>query len=155
GAGRLSAVRAPSRLERLVPTPAVVRLEAEPANGALGDQFAELRGGGFVVNRRARLLQGDLDGVAWDTNSQPAVGALLDVLSFLQPELVDVEVEGLVFVEDHDGGDVQLDHRLFSPLRDLMGMTLMLGGRLRGGVSKTARSPRHPRRHHRARRPHL
>src|SRR6266550_1847498 len=43
----------------------------------------------------------------------------------------------------------------FSPLQDLMGMTLMLGGRRCGGVSKTARSPRHLRRHHRPHRPHL
>src|SRR5256884_6735795 len=41
-----------------------------------------------------------------------------------------------------------------SPWRDLMGMTLMLGGRRCGGVSKTARSRRH-RRHYRPRRPHL
>src|SRR5207248_6322195 len=66
--GLLSEVRDAARLEGLVQTPDVVRLEDEPANGALGDQFAELRGGGFVVNRRAWLLQGDLDGVAWDTN---------------------------------------------------------------------------------------
>src|SRR5438270_7617525 len=36
-----------------------------------------------------------------------------------------------------------------------MCMTLMLGGRRRGGVSKTARLPCHPRCHHRPRRPHL
>src|SRR6266705_4489698 len=77
---------------------------------------------------------------------QPAVGALLDVLALLQPELVDVEVKSLVLVEDHDGGDVEFgDHRSFSPLRELMGTTLMLRGRRCGGVSHTARSPHHPR----------
>jgi hypothetical protein len=41
----------------------------------------------------------------------------MDVLRNFQPELVDVEVESLLLVEDHDGGDVQLDHRLASPMK--------------------------------------
>src|SRR5438270_4849111 len=154
--GLLGEVADAARLEGLVQTPDVVRLEHEPAQRALRDQLAELRSGGFVMHRRARLLEGDLGDVARDAHRQPAVGTLLDVLALLQSELVDVEVKSLVLVEDHDGGDVEFgDHRSFSPLRDLMGMTLMLGGRRCGGVSKTARSPRHPRRHHRPRRPHL
>ena len=73
------------------------------AHGALGDQLAELRRGGFVVHRRARLLEEDLDvGVAGNAHRQPAEGALLDVLAHLQAELVDVEVERLVLVEDLD-----------------------------------------------------
>src|SRR6266851_3346330 len=147
--GLLGEVGDAPRLEGLVQTPDVVRLEHEPAQRALRDQLAELRGGGFVMHRRARLLEGDLGDVARDAHRQPAVGTLLDILALLQPELVDVEVKSLVLVEDHDGGDVEFgDHRSFSPLRDLMGMTLMLGGRRCGGVSKTARSHRHPRRHH-------
>src|SRR5713226_8605299 len=147
--GLLGEVGDAPRLEGLVQTPDVVRLEHEPAQRALRDQLAELRGGGFVMHRRARLLEGDLGDVARDAHRQPAVGTLLDILALLQPELVDVEVKSLVLVEDHDGGDVEFgDHRSFSPLRDLMGMTLMLGGRRCGGVSKTARSHLHPRRHH-------
>src|SRR2546428_357570 len=87
--------------------PDVVRLEDEASHGTLGDQLAELRGGGFVVHRRAGLFQGDFGaGVVGDAHRQPAVGTLLDVLAFLQPYLVDVEVEGLVLVEDHDGSGV-------------------------------------------------
>src|SRR5947208_16304468 len=150
--GLLGEVGDAARLEGLVQTPDVVRLEHAPAQRALRDQLAELRSGGVVMHRRARLLQGDLGDVARDAHRQPAVGTLLDVLALLQPELVDVEVKSLVLVEDHDRGDVEFgDHRSFSPLRDLMGMTLMLGGRRCGGVSKTARSPRPPRRHHRPR----
>src|SRR3982074_522321 len=44
---------------------------------------------------------------------------------------------------------------LVSPLRDLMGTTLMLGSRRGRVVSNTAQSHGHPRRHHRPHRPHL
>src|SRR5438034_6865390 len=125
--GFLGEVGDAARLEGLVQTPDVVRLEHEPAQRALRDQLAELRSGGFVMHRRTRLLERDLGDVAGDAHRQPAVGTLLDVLALLEPELVDVEVKGLVLVEDHDGGDVEFgDHRSFSPWRDLMGMTLML-----------------------------
>src|SRR4029077_16846297 len=54
--------------------------------------------------------------VAGKPHGQPAVGALLDVLGLLESELVDVEVEGLVLVEDLDGDAAQLgDHRFASP----------------------------------------
>ena len=102
--GLLGEVGDAARLEGLVQAPGVVGLEDQRAHGALGDQLAELRGGGFVVHRRARLLEEDLDaGVAGEAHRQPAEGTLLDVLALLQPELVDVEVERLVLVEDLDG----------------------------------------------------
>src|SRR5207302_3419526 len=120
--GLLGKVGDAARLEGVVQTPDVVRLEHESAQRAFRDQLAELRSGGFVMHRRARLLEGDLGDVARDAHRQPAVGTLLDVLALLQPELVDVEVKSLVLVEDHDGGDVEFgDHRWFSPLRDLIG----------------------------------
>src|SRR6266568_4099467 len=114
--GLLGEVGDAARLEGLVQGPDVVRLEDDGAHRSFGDQLAELRGGGLVVQRRAWLLQEDLDiGVAGDAHRQPAEGTLLDVLAHFQPELVDIEVKSLVLVEDHDGGDVQLDHRVFSP----------------------------------------
>src|SRR5258705_779891 len=126
--GLLREVGDAARQEGLVEVPHVVRLEDDGAHGAFGDQLAELRGGGLVVQRRAWLLQEDLDvRVAPGAHRQPAEGTLLDVLSDLQPELVDVEVKGLVLVEDHDGGHVQLDHRLFLPIQDLIGRSLLLG----------------------------
>src|SRR5206468_11924666 len=71
--------------------------------------------------------------VAGDAHCHPPEGALLDVLANFQPELGDIEVKSLVLVENHDGGDVQLDHRLFSPyarfdktLRPLHGVGLIL-----------------------------
>src|SRR5687767_4462653 len=154
--GLLGEVGDSARHEGRVETSDVVRLENNGAHRALGDQLAELRGGGFVVQRRARLLQEDLDvGVPGDAHRQPAEGALLDVVAFLQPELIDVEVEGLVLVEDHDGCDVQLDHRLCSPFARFDGTTVTLASRCRAGFSKTARSHRDPRRHARPRRRHL
>src|SRR5260370_18824521 len=45
--------------------------------------------------------------------------------------------------------------RLSSPQRDLIGTTLMLWRRRRGGYSKSARSPRHSRRDHRPHGRHL
>src|SRR5438309_4246044 len=118
--GLLGEVGDAARLEGLVQTPDVVRLEHKPSQRALCDQLTELRSGGVVMHRRARLLEGDLGDVTRDAHRQPAVGTLRDVLAFLQPELVDVEVKSLVLVEDHDGGDVEFgDHRSFSPLRDL------------------------------------
>src|SRR5438874_6683589 len=83
--GLLGEVGDAARLEGLVQTPDVVRLEHEPAQRALGDQLADLRSGGFVVYRRARLLERDLGDVARDAHRQPAVGTLLDILALLQP----------------------------------------------------------------------
>src|SRR6266849_2104842 len=88
-------------LERLEKAAGVVRLEDETAEGALGDQLADLRGGSVVLHRRARLLKEDLGAVARHSHRQPAEGSLLDVPALLQPELLDVEVECLVLVEDH------------------------------------------------------
>src|ERR1700681_2569223 len=88
--GLLGEVGDAALLEGLVQAPDVVRDEDKAAHGALGDQLAELRSGGFVLHRRTRRLQGDLDArVAGNTHRQPAVGTLLDVLAHLQPELVD------------------------------------------------------------------
>ena len=47
-------------LERLVEPAHIVRDEDEAAQGALGDQLAELLGGGLVVEGRAGLLEQDL-----------------------------------------------------------------------------------------------
>src|SRR5205807_6928065 len=58
--GLLGEVGDAARLEGLVQTPDVVRLEHEPAQSALRDQLAELRSSGFVMHRRARLLEGEL-----------------------------------------------------------------------------------------------
>src|SRR2546423_15140365 len=52
--GLLGEVGDAARLEGLVQTPDVVRLEHETAQRALRDQLAELRSGGFVMHRRAR-----------------------------------------------------------------------------------------------------
>src|SRR5258706_9149696 len=57
--GLLGEVGDAARLEGLVQTPDVVRLEHEPAHGALRDQLADLCSGGLVMHRRARLLQRD------------------------------------------------------------------------------------------------
>src|SRR6266481_8457303 len=54
--GLLGEVGDAARLESLVQTPDVVRLEHEPAQCALRDQLAELRSGGFVMHRWARLF---------------------------------------------------------------------------------------------------
>src|SRR5205807_3966999 len=49
--GLLGEVGDAARLEGLVQTPDVVRLEHEPAQGALRDQLPELRSSGFVMHR--------------------------------------------------------------------------------------------------------
>src|SRR5439155_1103916 len=118
--GLLGEVGDAARLEGLVQTPDIVRLEHEPAQRALRDQLAELRSGGFVMHRRARLLQGDLGGVARDAHRQPAGGTPLDVLALLPPELVVVEDKSLVLVDDHYRGDAavglaQQEHRALHP----------------------------------------
>src|SRR4029077_10957723 len=92
--GLLGEVRDAAGLERLVETADVVRVEYEAAHRTLGDQLADLRGGGIVVEWRTRLLEGNLRTVARNAYRQPAVRALLDVLALLEAELVDVEVEG-------------------------------------------------------------
>src|SRR6202035_22052 len=77
--GLLGEVGDAALLEGLVQTPDVVRDEDYAAHGALGDQLAELCGGGFVLHRRARLLQGDVNAsLAGDAHGQPAVGTLLE-----------------------------------------------------------------------------
>src|SRR5688500_14615580 len=110
--GLLGEIGDATRLQGLEQAADVVRLEDEAVHRALGDQLADLRTGGLVVERRARLLEVDRDpGLAGDADRQPAVGALLEVVADLEPELVHVEVERLVLVEDVDRGDVQvLDH---------------------------------------------
>src|SRR5438876_6148923 len=78
--GLLGEVGDAARLEGLVQTPDIVRLEHEPAQRALRDQLAELRSGGFVMHRRARLREGDLGDVARVDLRQAAVGSLLSVM---------------------------------------------------------------------------
>ena len=110
--GLLGEVGDAARLERLVQAAGIVGDEDEAAQGALGDELAELRGGRLVVQRRARLLQRDLGlRLAGNADRQPAVVTLPDVVALLEPELVDVEVERLLLVEDVDRGDVEpVDH---------------------------------------------
>src|SRR5438067_4282319 len=104
--GRLLRELHAALLQGLGRLPAVAGEQGEPADGALADQLPDLLAGGLVVGRRTRLLQVDLmRGVAGHAHRQPARGAGLDVAALLQAELVDVEVEGLVLVEDKDRGD--------------------------------------------------
>src|SRR2546426_7751262 len=64
-----------SLLERFVQGSNVVGVEDEAAQRALRDQLAELLSGGFVVQGRARLVEGDLDvPLARDAGGEPAVG---------------------------------------------------------------------------------
>lgn len=55
--GLLGEVGDATRLEGFVEAPGIVRVEDEADEGALGDQLAQLRGRGFVVQRRARFLR--------------------------------------------------------------------------------------------------
>ena len=74
-------------LERLVEAARVVRDEHEAAERPLGDELPELLRGGFVVQRRAGLLQRDLSaGLTRDPDRQPAVVALADVVAFLESD---------------------------------------------------------------------
>src|ERR1700694_3419779 len=81
--GLLGEVSDAARLEGLVETADVVGVEDEGAHRTLGDQLAELRGGGVIVQWRTGLLQGNLRTVAGDAHRQPAVCALPDVLALL------------------------------------------------------------------------
>ena len=75
--GLLGEVGDAARLEGLVQGAGIVGDEDETAQRALGDQLAELRRGRLVVQRRARLLQGDLGArLAGNADGQPAVVAL-------------------------------------------------------------------------------
>src|SRR6266566_230508 len=71
--GLLGEIGDAARLEGLVEPADVVRVEDEGAHRTLGDQLAELSGGGVVMQRRTRLLQGNLGTVAGDADRQPAV----------------------------------------------------------------------------------
>src|SRR4029078_2091920 len=97
---------------------ACVVVEYETSKCALRDECPELLGRRVVMQRRAGLLEPDLDvGLAGDADREPAVIALREVRALLEAALVDVEVERLVLVEDADGGDVESrDHRSRSPL---------------------------------------
>src|SRR2546429_869636 len=86
--GLLGEVGDAARLEGLVQTPDVVRLEHEPAQRALRDQLADLRSGGFVVHRRARLPRRGLRAVATGAAPQPPVGTPPDILAPLHPPLL-------------------------------------------------------------------
>src|SRR4051795_7269516 len=77
--------------------------EPKAADGALGEQVADLGRGLLAHRRRPGLLQQDAAvGVAGDVDGQPAHEAEVDVLPDLEPELADVEVQRLVLVEDVD-----------------------------------------------------
>ena len=82
----------------------VVDLEGDPPAGrSLGQQLADLLGGLRVVGGRAGPLEQDLPVVAGSPHGQPAHEAEVGVGADLQTEHADVEVEGLVLVEDVDG----------------------------------------------------
>src|SRR4051812_17104866 len=73
----LGEVRHAALLERLEQSPGVVRVEDETAHRTLRDQLADLLGGRVVMQGRARLLEGDLDGLlAGDADRDPAIRAL-------------------------------------------------------------------------------
>src|SRR2546430_7833159 len=72
--GLLGEVGDAARLEGLVQTPDVVRLEHEPAQRALRDQLAELRSGGFVMHRRGPPPLGELVAGATGAHRQPTAG---------------------------------------------------------------------------------
>ena len=82
----------------------VVDLEGDPApGGALGEQLADLLGGLRVVRRWAGTLQQDLAVVTGRLHGEPAHEPEVGVGADLQTEDADVEVEGLVLVEDEEG----------------------------------------------------
>ena len=113
-------------------------LKTRPLSAPLVISFRSCCGRRFVVQRRARLLQRDLGAaLPGDADGQPAVGALLDVVALLEPQLADLELQRLVLVEDEDGGDVQLrDHRCAPARVPGWGLSSMLGTR-----SATTASP--------------
>ena len=85
--------------QRLVGLAAVVDAENHAVAAALGDQFAD-RGGGLLVVAHVGRRQHELGlGLAGDVHGEPAEWAELGVDADLEPELADVEVDGLVVVE--------------------------------------------------------
>ena len=72
--GLLGEVGHAARLEGLVQGAGIVRVQDQAAQGALGDQLSKLLRRGIVVDRRSRLLKGDLE--TWfirDAHGQPAI----------------------------------------------------------------------------------
>ena len=79
----------------------VGRQEDGTGHRALGEQLADLRGGGIVHHRRTGPLEQDLaHRVAGDPHGEPPHEPEVLVGRDFEPEGVDVEVEGFVLVED-------------------------------------------------------
>jgi hypothetical protein len=78
---------------------------ADSAHGA-GLELSADELGGVGRQRRSRLHQGQVElGLARVADGDPAELTQGGVAAQLEPELVDVEVAGLVLIETVDGGD--------------------------------------------------
>src|ERR1700682_3871041 len=106
--GRLFGNLDAAGLQSLVGLAAVVRGETErEPRGALGDELADLSSRLLVHSRRAGQLEQDVaSGLARNSDGQPSHGAEIHVSADLQAELPDIEIEGLVLVENKDAGQV-------------------------------------------------
>src|SRR6267143_2695148 len=100
--GRLFAELDASSLQGLVGLPAIGCCETKrEAAAAFADRFADLGGGLLVHAGRGRDLEQDVAaGITGYPNRQPAHEAEVHVGADLEAELADVEVEGLLLVED-------------------------------------------------------
>src|SRR6267143_820770 len=107
-----------ARLERLVRLLAVIRGQAEGESGrALRDQLAGLGGGLLVHSRRARQLEQDIaSGLSRHADSHPPHEPEIHVVGELHAKRLDIEIDGLVLVEDEDVGHVdRVVHDVFLP----------------------------------------
>ena len=85
----------------------VVAEQEDPAERALGDELADLGGGGLVVLGTADELEQQRGVLARDADGEPAHEAEVDVVADLEAEVGRVEVERLVLVEDGHAADVE------------------------------------------------
>src|ERR1700694_2237349 len=106
--GRLFGTLDAACLQCLVGLAAVVRGETErEPRGALGDELADLSPRLLVHPGRTGQLEKDVaSGLARNSNGQPPHEAEIHVTADLQAKLPDIEVEGLVLVENEDAGQV-------------------------------------------------
>src|SRR6266566_6874544 len=118
-----------ARLERLVRLLAVVGGQTEGESGrAFGDELADLAGGLLVHSRRAWQLEQDVaSGLARHADRHPPHEPEVQVVGELHAERLDIEIDGLVLVEDEDVGHVdRAVHDDFLPVF-WSGSTPMLG----------------------------
>jgi hypothetical protein len=80
---------------------AVVDDQHQRRHGAFGDELAEGLSGGGVVDGGAGREEAELEGgLVGMLDGEPAVVAVADVGVDFESELVDVELKGLVLIED-------------------------------------------------------